>query len=136
MSVNLMRDIGFEENDPKVIEARRQAAAGDTLHALAESEAEKRYPHEHVGYSADPPRNCSCDECYGNEARRLAYVEGFVAGRTSVTEEEIMKLVASEGWTCEYHEPDEMCIQCERMHRQLARKVLAVLRGETGDESK
>lgn len=43
-----------------------------------EARAETIYPREHVGDKNPPPRGCGCDECFLNEARRMAYIAGCV----------------------------------------------------------
>lgn len=45
----------------------------------ARTAAWRTFPQEHVGYKTPPPPKCTCDECYVNEARRLAFVAGWEA---------------------------------------------------------
>lgn len=45
----------------------------------ARAEAERTFPSDHVGYKSAPPPKCGCDECYVNEARRLAFVAALEA---------------------------------------------------------
>ncbi|SBS73907.1 hypothetical protein MHPYR_180116 [uncultured Mycobacterium sp.] len=40
----------------------------------------------------------------------------------------IAAVMAADGWTCEYHEPDATCDQCRESHQKTATNQLAALR--------
>lgn len=43
----------------------------------------------------------------------------------------VVKVLRDDGWTCEgrgpYHEPDEKCEVCQRLHKNTAERILAAL---------
>jgi hypothetical protein len=41
--------------------------------------------------------------------------------------EKVVKVLRDDGWTCEYHEPDEKCEVCRRLHKNTAERILAAL---------
>ena len=50
--------------------------------------------------------------------------------------EEIAARIAEQGWTCEYHEPDPDCEQCNRLHLASADAVLALIREKFKEENR
>ena len=45
----------------------------------------------------------------------------------------IVGILSSDGWTCEYHEPDLKCKVCQRLHNNTADRILEALGITTED---
>lgn len=48
----------------------------------------------------------------------------------SIDPDDLAQVLAGEGWTCEYHEPDPNCTECQTLHRATARALIARLTGK------
>lgn len=58
-------------------------------------------------------------------------------GQSDLRVETVASVILRDGWTCEYHEPDETCSQCRKLHLATARVVVEALdeltsRGQSG----
>ncbi|MFA5606634.1 MAG: hypothetical protein WDA07_05545 [Leucobacter sp.] len=114
--VNLMRDLGYDENDPEVVEARAAAKREENLRTLAEAEAKNEFHPDRQPFNL-------------YDARRLGYVRGFIAGRTSVTREQIANATCSAMDEESYQgEPCDACVM-------QAEVVVRLLRGEVADDA-
>ena len=41
--------------------------------------------------------------------------------------EAIVQVLWNDGWTCDYHEPDNQCVECAGLHGATADKVMATI---------